>query len=268
MRWWTCASNSITWISPAKCTKRDVEVQMLGKEKTSLVQAETGALKLSATAKVPEAEHASAIQLMYCLIRRGLALDQCSFVPWKDHDLYTQTLMAYLNNEPAAGMSRVSVAQVIRADREVWAIMSREVQPPVNGKGASGVPVMAEALSRLVNDPRVVVHLVALPVHASGANTDKAVPAPPISSVPRPGNKAKAKAGKRKRASSMIPESLKGCTCRIKEGPVCWGFNCEEGCPLDTQPGKPAPRCVKGFHVCAYCHKAGHSFPHCRRRNK
>ena len=27
-------SNSITWISPAKCTKRDVEVQMLGKERT------------------------------------------------------------------------------------------------------------------------------------------------------------------------------------------------------------------------------------------
>ena len=71
-------SNSITWISPAKCTKRDVEMQMLGKEKTSLVQAETGALRLSTAAKVPEAEHASTIQLMYCLIRRRLALDQCS----------------------------------------------------------------------------------------------------------------------------------------------------------------------------------------------
>ena len=261
-------SNSITWISPAKCTKRDVEVQMLGKEKTSLVQAETGALRLSTTAKVPEAEHASAIHLMYCLIRRGLALDQCSLIPWKDHDLYTQTLMSYLNTDPAAGMSRVSVTQVIRADKEVWTIMSREVQPPVNGKGTSGTPVMAEALARLVNDPRVVVHLVALPLHGSSASSDKAVPSQLNSAIPRPGVKAKAKAGKRKRASSMIPESLKGCACRIKEGPVCWGFNCDEGCSLDTQPGKPAPRCVKGFYVCAYCHKAGHSFPHCRQRGK
>ena len=261
-------SNSITWISPAKCTKRDVEVQMLGKEKTSLVQAETGALKLSTAAKAPEAEHTSAIQLMYCLIRRGLALDQCSLIPWKEHDLYTQTLMAYLNAEPSQGMSRVSVAQVIRADKEVWTIMSREIQPPVAAKHASGVPVMAEALTRLVNDPRVVVHLVALPVHGGSASSEKGVRPPPTPAVTRPANKAKAKAGKRKRASSMIPDSLKGRTCRIKEGPVCWAFNLEEGCSLETQPNKPAPRCIKGYHVCAFCHKAGHSFPHCRQRNK
>ena len=185
-------------------------------------------------------------------------------VPWKEHDLYTQTLMAYLNTEPAAGMPRVSVAQVIRADREVWTIMNREIQTPVTAKNASGVPVMAEALSRLVNDPRAIVHLVALPVHSN----DKGVPPPPTPSVPRPANKAKTKAGKHKRASSMIPESLKGCTCRIKESPICLGFNLEEGCSLETQPGKPAPRGVKGFHVCAYCHKAGHSFTHCRQRSK
>ena len=63
-------SNSVTWISPSRCTKRGAEVQQLGKERTSLVQIEAGTLKVSASSKVPDAasrigspsEHASLSQ--------------------------------------------------------------------------------------------------------------------------------------------------------------------------------------------------------------
>ena len=61
-----------------------------------------------------------------------------------------------------------------------------------------------------------------------------------------------------------MPQKLQGCTYRIKEGPV--GFNLESGCEHETKPGRPAPRSVKGFHICTFCHKLGHSFVVCRQK--
>ena len=150
-------SNSVTWISPSRCTKRDAEVQQLGKERTSLVQIESGTLKVSANSKVPDADATTALQLLYCLQRRGLALDQCSLVGWPDHEWYVQSLMTFLHAEPVAGV-KPSVAQVIRADREAWTLMSRELEGSISAKNAAGELVMAAALRRLAKDPRVVVH--------------------------------------------------------------------------------------------------------------
>ena len=262
-------SNSITWLAPSKCTKRDSEVQLLGKEKTSLVQVESGALKLSASQRIPDADTSSAIQLLYCLQRRGLALDQCSLVSWTGHEFYVHSLMAYLHAEPAVGTGRVSVAQVIRADREAWTIMSREITGSVSARDGNNQLVMEAALKKLVSDPRVVIHLLAPPVRSQSSRSkplSNRAPLPPPR--PHPASEGKGRKRKRKRASASLPESLKGCKCRIKEGPVCWSFNLEGGCSLETKAGKPAPRCIKGFHVCAHCHRPGHSFVVCRTKNR
>ncbi|CAE7382974.1 unnamed protein product [Symbiodinium sp. CCMP2592] len=217
-------SNSITWISPSRCTKRDAEVQQLGKEKTSLVQIEAGTLKVSASNKLPDADATTALQLLYCFQRRGLALDQCSLIGWSDHEWYVQSLMSYLHGEPVSG-ARPAIAQVIRADREAWTLMSREIEGPIGVKDAAGELVMAAALRRLAKDPRVVVHLVTAP------QPQRVAPPPSIPSdaaaaaaLAEKANKKK----KRKRLTNLVPESLKGCVTKIK-GPICWSFNLAEG---------------------------------------
>ena len=100
-------SNSITWLSPSRCTKRDTEVQSIGKEKSSLLQLESGTIKIASPGSVPDADHSTALQLLYCLQRRGLALDQCSLVPWADHELYVHSMMHYLNSEPGPCQAQV-----------------------------------------------------------------------------------------------------------------------------------------------------------------
>ena len=256
-------SNSVTWISPSRCTKRDAEVQQLGKERTSLVQIESGTLKVSANSKVPDADATTALQLLYCLQRRGLALDQCSLVSWPDHEWYVQSLMTFLHAEPVAGV-KPSVAQVIRADKEAWTLMSRELEGSISAKNAAGELVMAAALRRLAKDPRVVVHLVA--AAPSGGKGNVPPPPPPPNDAAAVAALADKKLKKRKRISNLLPESLKGCVTKIKAGPVCWGFNLPEGCSNETKKDAHGIRCAKGYHVCAGCHKAGHSFVNCRNK--
>jgi len=255
-------SNSITWISPSRCSKRDAEVQMLGKERSSLVHLEAGGtLKVSASNKLPDADTTTALQLLYCLQRRGLALDQCSLINWPDHEWYVQSLVSFLHAEPVAG-ARTSVAQVIRADKEAWTLMSREIEGPIGVKNAAGELVMAAALRRLAKDPRVVVHLVtAMPGGKGGVPPP---PAPPKDAAAAAAL-AEKKQKKRKRISDLLPESLKGCVTKIKAGPVCWAYNLPEGCSAETKKDAHGIRCAKGYHVCAGCHKAGHSFVSCKK---
>ena len=258
-------SNSVTWISPSRCTKRDAEVQQLGKERTSLVQIESGTLKVSANSRVPDADATTALQLLYCLQRRGLALDQCSLASWPDHEWYVQSLMTFLHAEPVAGV-KPSVAQVIRADREAWTLMSRELEGSISAKNAAGELVMAAALRRLAKDPRVVVHLVAAAPSGGGGKGNVPPPPPPPNDAAAVATLADKKLKKRKRLSNLLPESLKGCVTKIKAGPVCWGFNLPEGCSNETKKDAHGIRCAKGYHVCAGCHKAGHNFVNCRNK--
>ncbi|CAE7396726.1 dnajb6-b, partial [Symbiodinium microadriaticum] len=208
-------SNSVTWISPSRCTKRDAEVQQLGKERTSLVQIESGTLKVSANSRVPDADATTALQLLYCLQRRGLALDQCSLASWPDHEWYVQSLMTFLHAEPVAGV-KPSVAQVIRADREAWTLMSRELEGSISAKNAAGELVMAAALRRLAKDPRVVVHLVAAAPSGGGGKGNVPPPPPPPNDAAAVATLADKKLKKRKRLSNLLPESLKGCVTKIK----------------------------------------------------
>ena len=66
----------------------------------------------------------------------------------------------------------------------------------------------------------------------------------------------------RQEPRNNVQRSSRSSTCSCDHGPVCWAYNLKTGCKNATS-GKPS-RCVKGFHVCANCHKAGHSVVVCR----
>ena len=70
----------------------------------------------------------------------------------------------------------------------------------------------------------------------------------------------------RKKARTLVPDALKGCP-KCAKGPVCWKNNLE-GCTNETKVVDGVQRCTKGFHVCAQCHKVGHTFANCRAKPK
>ncbi len=73
------------------------------------------------------------------------------------------------------------------------------------------------------------------------------------------------KKAKKARVEKACPDELKKYKMNYTHGRICWSFNLKDGCSLTTQKveGKPN-KCNKGFHVCANCHKPGHSAAVCR----
>ena len=138
--------------------------------------------------------------------------------------------------------------------------MAREYPPPFKAR-ADGSKPLNEALRSLMLDSRVQVWLLPSPGGAgpkppSPTGADAGLETPP--NAPAPPRKPRL----RKKAKKIIPDSLKACK-KFSKGPCCWAFNLE-GCSSETKVVEGLPKCQKGFHVCMFCHKPGHSFSNCR----
>ena len=65
----------IIWIHPSKCHKRESEVRASVKDPKQIVKVESQVLKVDNEVSTGEAEHGTELKLMWCLQRKGLALD-------------------------------------------------------------------------------------------------------------------------------------------------------------------------------------------------
>ena len=86
-------TNTVTWISPGKCTSRESEIQVSSKETARVFKLEDHQLKLGSETVELTADFSSAIMLQWCLQRRGLALDQVGLVTWEQHEHWVQHLL-------------------------------------------------------------------------------------------------------------------------------------------------------------------------------
>ena len=146
----------------------------------------------------------------------------------------------------------------MRADRELWTILAQEVTGSLKMSGTE-IP-LDKHVRRLTTDPRVTMLLLPLPANQK-VSEPSGGPTRPAPS--RPSNAAPKKTNKRKtRAERGCPEELRKYSMKVSAGQVCWNYNLKDGCQLPTN-GKPA-RCQRGLHICANCHKPGHSVVVCR----
>jgi hypothetical protein len=68
------------------------------------------------------------MKLQMCLKRRGLALDMCSLLSWHEHEKWSATLFEAFNQDAPQGFSHPSLAQLLKADREIFLRMSKDVE--------------------------------------------------------------------------------------------------------------------------------------------
>ena len=262
-----CASmretGSLLWIHPSQCTKREQEVQQTLKEKSQVLKIENMTLKMAADTEAFEADHGTELKLMWCFQRRGLAFDQASLISWEKHESWVSAMFQAYSAEPPPSFAKVTMPQLLRADKELFTILAREVE--TIQPDATGVRPLDDAITRLKTDPRVTMHLLPLPTKAH--SVEAANPNKPSN----PGPKAKQRPGKRARASAEVkmPDELKGGHSKtVDNKPICWAYNMKSGCKNSTT-GKGSPtRCAKGFHVCANCHRGGRSVTVCRSLSK
>ena len=247
----------IIWVAPSRCTKRDDEVHLAIREKTTSIQIENAQLKVAPSNELQKADTGSELKLQWCFQRRGVAFDQCRLLSWATHDKWVSVLLNCLSSGTPVGYSTVKTEQLIRADREIWTILAREYAGTLRMNAAGVIPLDAR-FDALITDPRVTMMLLPLP---GGSRKDD----PPrrndvkVDDVDPP---KKVKKVKKTRAERQCPEELKKFDLSSDHGRICWNYNMKSGCSNKTS-GNPA-KCNRGSHLCANCKKPGHSVVVCR----
>ena len=247
-------------VAPSRCTRRDDEVQLAIKERTSTIQVENPQLKVAPQMDDAKADIGSELKLLWCFQRRGIAFDQCRLLSWNIHEKWVSSiLLNCLSKGVPFGYSVVKTDQLIRADRELWTILAREHTGTLK-MGAAGVIPLDNKVAAVMTDLRVTMMLLPLPEAKSGDAPKKHDPKndnPDDTEVIKQVKKAK-----KIRAVRKCPEELKKFDMTSEHGRICWSYNMKDGCSNKTN-GKPA-KCNRGAHVCANCKKPGHSVLVCR----
>ena len=249
----------LVYIEWAACISREFELTNNVKRDTNLSFTNEGVLKISKQEKHQPAATSTEIQVKYCLVRRGLALDQAGILTYKHHDKWAEFLMDTRMTEPPPGYQQVSMKQLELADKKLFTLLAEATRAGIKAQ-ATGKPCdkafekcFESAEVRHLLQPRQVSH---------GGNTVGGPPktpwtppadAPPAPKKPKPNNKGKGQ-GKSTEFQRIPHELLRlGSVANTPKGHrLCFSFNLKT-CSAQTKQQK----CEKGLHLCSVknCHK-------------
>jgi len=130
-------TGAIIWVSPSMCTKRDAEVQATPKDAHQILRIESQTLKVGTEGpKLDDADHGTEIKLQWCFQRRGVAFEMCDLVSWDVSQRWLATMFAAYSTDPPPGFGKVSLQQLVSADKAMWTILARDLSSvkPDTGK--------------------------------------------------------------------------------------------------------------------------------------
>ena len=262
-------SDRLRYVAWENCVSREHEILTSSKKDAALTFDSSGNLKLSKREQVSPCEVSSELQIKYCLIRRGLALEQANILSFEKHELWAEKLMSCRLTDPPPGYSRVTHKQLQLADAKLFVVLGNKTR--------TGLKVTKEgrpcdlAFKEVMHCPEVQHLLQPMPQSSPAAKTvaDKPAVAPPKRTIEKKGaGKGAGKKGKSgKTWKPSVPQELlaMGCVGTTNKGnPLCYDFQLGK-CSLPVQ----SSRCAKGLHLCAIagCHK-DHAAKDCSRAKK
>jgi hypothetical protein len=166
---------------------------------------------------------------------------------WVDRmfEIYSQS--------PAPGFSKVSQAQLLRADRQSFVRLSEMFTGSLKATTTAGYPLDPH-IEKLYTDVSVTYYMLPIPSSQSSSSSDKtdkkrqdAAPkaAAPPNKFLKGGTKGKGKGKKRE----PIPQALKGMHSRTPQGDaICFGYNlgtCKQGSSCQRKHVCAVPGCYK-----------------------
>ena len=163
--------DDLVWLSPEKFGTRRSEISAKKQGKELIIDGSGLAIKEKQTNTV--CSLASDLELVMALRRRALAFDLLAVSTFNTINKYHQALAQRLQEPPPPGYSKVSLQQLIRADRAVF-LRASELTTTLK-RSAGGQLPLDNILSTILLDPSVAYHLLPLPVSA------------PVQSRPRKG---------------------------------------------------------------------------------
>ena len=149
----------LRYIGPEKCHSREDEVQNIKPVSTSL-SVEGGKIKVTEDAGVEDRDIEGSLQVLNALRRRGVAYAFARLISWDKHEAYVSSLFKYLMKPAQPGYRKVSLRQILRADKLAFSKMS-EAGEDIRAD-ASGVCPLDAMISSILQDYDLIVSLLPL----------------------------------------------------------------------------------------------------------
>ncbi|CAE7403202.1 unnamed protein product [Symbiodinium sp. CCMP2592] len=265
-------SRCLKYIGPEKCHSREDEVQNV-KPLTTSLSLEGGKLKVTEAAGMDDRDIEGSLQVLNALRRRGVAYAFARLISWERHEAYVSSLFRYLTKPAQPGYRKVSLRQILRADKLAFSKLS-EAGEDIRADASGTLPLDA-AIGAILHDYDLIVALLPmgdLDGKGKNANGRGGRPGPYSDNAPWKGKNGKGKGGWNSKGSDSwtgkgkntwqakgkspkgkgsgagkpewLPEGLRfqGASAWNNKGnKVCYGFNL--GTCSDAN-------CQKGDHTC------------------
>ena len=249
-------NDRLQWVPWDMCVSREHELLGNSKRDQRLVVQSSGELKLAASNKVEPCDTSSEILLRYCLMRRGLAMEQSNILAYHHHDKWLETILACRLETVPAGYSRTTFQQIEAADKRLFMLLAEKTRAGLKS-GPNGRPC-DQCFEECMNSTEVKTLLQPKPYAAKTRDDEPPLKRPKTERPPSsPSGKGKGKSkGKNTGGQNMrIPFELLnlGCTGATPQGHrLCFSYNLKK-CSSQVQN----QRCEKGLHLCAIrgCYK-------------
>ena len=240
-------ADRVSYITWDVCVSRDHEIVTGSKKDANLSFDSSGVLKLTKRDQVEPCSTTNEMQVRYCLIRRGLALDQANVMRFKLHDRLAEKLMNARMEVPATGCVRLSLKQIETADKKFWTLMAEKTRDGIKSSPA-GRPCDLN-FNACLDSPEflnLLQHRFAPPAASPGSSKPKPADEP---RPKRPKTDFPNAKGSMKGNFMRVPSELLsiGCVAATSKGQrLCFDCNLRK-CKLPVKD----QRCGKGLHLCA-----------------
>ena len=270
--------DTLKYVEPSKCTARTQELMGLKKEQFLKPDA-AGKVVVVGRDQELFADLSSEMRVRQALTRRSLALDQVSLMTFEESEKYHDFLFALLTMEVPSTHHKISLHQILLADKQAWAVMAQHCRSGVSLRPDGTYPLQ-NALEEAKKHP--VVTAMLQPLSASSGHSNRVAHDSHVKANVNPGGaagpyspragKGKGKGGKPggkggksgKNGQFMKrewPKELEGLNATTKKGtPICPDFQLSHGCGF-AQAGR---YCKAGLHICCKCLQT-HSFSECKK---
>ena len=255
--------DQLTYIGPDECGSRAQEI--LGVKKDTSLKLErdpNGNVRAKEQLFSESTDVASDYKLRQAFTRRSLAYDQANLIDFAAQEAWASHLFKLLHKDVPHGYHRVTITQILKADRELFVLMADECRASIIPR-LGNVRPLDVAIKTLMHHPDVAY--LTLPLAGSAGKAKDRTSKGEEGPYPNPKAKSKGKGkgrdkGKGKGTKSEVPT---GCVSRLADGRnVCYGFNSARGCSNASIVA--GSRCRFGFHICGRlgCH-GNHSMLSC-----
>ena len=148
----------LSYVKPEVCTSRAQEIQLVKKDKSVGLDA-AGNIKLSVKDPEQHCDTSGDVKLRAAFQRRSLAIDQSRLATFGIVEAWIHKIFLLREREPPKGFSRLTLGQIVDADKQLWTLASNNTMGTLTSAPGSVKPLDRE-IEVLMNSPEILQFLI------------------------------------------------------------------------------------------------------------